>query len=87
MHKENNAMCVNFINGLFSVERLLECIHKEAESRIFFYANHAIKIRNYGSVVIASPDTDIVVSALHHFCKVKYFDLEELWFVSGQGNS
>ena len=27
LHKENNAMCVNFVNGLVSVERLLECIH------------------------------------------------------------
>ena len=34
----------------------------------------AIKIGNFGSVVIASSDTDI-------------FDLEELWFVSGRGNS
>ena len=52
-----------------------------------FPANHAIKIRNYESVVIASSGTDIFVSALHHFCKLKYFDLEELWFVSGRGNS
>ena len=50
----------------------------------FFHANHAIKIGNYGSVVTASPDTDIFVSALYH---LKYFDLEELWFVSGWGNS
>ena len=34
----------------------------------------AIKIGNFGSVAIASSDTDI-------------FDLEELWFVSGRGNS
>ena len=53
----------------------------------FFHGNHAVKIGNYGSVVIASPDTDIFVSALHHFYKLKYFDLEELWFVSGRGNS
>ena len=52
-----------------------------------FHANHTIKIRNYGSVVIASLDTDIFVSAINHFYKLKYFDLEELWFVSGQGNS
>ena len=25
LHKENFAMCVSFINGLVSVERLLEC--------------------------------------------------------------
>ena len=86
-HKENDGMCVSFVNGLISVERLLEWIHEKADDRIFFHANHAIKIGNYGSVVIASRDTDIFVSALHHFCKLKYLDLEELWFVSGQGNS
>ena len=31
--------------------------------------------------------THIFVSALHHFCKLKYFDLEELQFVSGRGDS
>ena len=82
-HKENNAMCVSFVNGLVSIERLLECIHEEADDQFFFLANHAMKSGNYGSVVIASPDTDIFPSALHHFCKLKYFDLEELWFVSG----
>ena len=61
-HKENDAMCVSSVNGLVSVERLLECTHKEADGRIPFYANHAIKIKNYGSVVIASSDTDIVWS-------------------------
>ena len=65
----------------------MECTHEEADNRIFFHANHAIKIENYGSVVIACPDTDIFVSAPHHFCKLKYFDLEELWFVSVRGNS
>ena len=79
-HKENNMMCVSFVNGLVSVERLLECTHEEADDRIFFHANQAIKIGSYGSVVIASPDTDIFVSALYHLCKLKYFDLEELWF-------
>ena len=79
--------CVSFVYRLVSVERLLEYTHKEANDQFFFHANHAIKTRNYGSVVIASHDTDIFVSALHHFCKLKYFDLEELWFVSGWGNS
>ena len=80
-------MYVSFVNGLVSVERLLECTHEDADDRIFFHKNQAIKIGNYGSVVIASSDTDIFVSAFYHFCKLKYFDLEELWFVSGRGNS
>ena len=46
-----------------------------------------MSIENYGSVVIASADTDIFVPTLHHFFNLKYFDLEELSFVSGWGNS
>ena len=82
-HKENDAMCVRFVMDWL----VLKCYWNadaEADDRFFFHANHAIKIGNSGSVVIASPDTDIFVSALYH---LKYFDLEELWFVSGWGNS
>ena len=43
-HKENDVMCVSFVNGLVSVDRLLECTHEEAENRIFFHANHEAKI-------------------------------------------
>ena len=82
LNKESDGMCVSFVNGLVSVERLLECTPEEADDRFFFHANHAIKVGNYGSVVIASPDTYIFVFALHHFCKLKYFDMEELSFVS-----
>ena len=32
LHKESNGMCVSFANGLVSVERLLECTHKEADN-------------------------------------------------------
>ena len=89
-HKENDAMCVSFVNVLVSVERSLECTltKREGDNRIFFHENHhAIKIGNYRSVGIASPETDIFVSAIHHFCKLNCFDLEKLWFVSGQANS
>ena len=65
----------------------MKCTHEQAADPTFFYANHAIKIGNYRSIVIASPDIDIFVSALHHFCKLKYFDVEELWFVSARRNS
>ena len=53
----------------------------------FFPCKPRNKDRNCESVAIASPDTYIFVSTLHHFCNSKYFDLEQLWFVSGQGNS
>ena len=50
-------MCVSVVNGLVNVEMLLECTYEEADDLIFFHANLAIKIVNYGSVVIPSPDT------------------------------
>ena len=65
----------------------MKCTHEQAADPTFFHANHAVKIGNYVSFVIASPDIDIFVSALHHFCKRKYFDVEELWFVSARRNS
>ena len=57
-------MYVSFVNGLVSVERLLECTHEDADDRIFFHKNQAIKIGNYGSVVIASSDTYICIRIL-----------------------
>ena len=32
LHKGNDAMCVSFVNGLVSVERLLRCSHEEADN-------------------------------------------------------
>ena len=65
-HKKSDMMCVSFVNGLVSVERLQKCTHEEADDQIFFHASHAIKVENYGSVIMASPDTDTFVSLLHH---------------------
>ena len=87
-HKESDAMCYSIINSSVNTERLLECSHEEADDRIFFHVNHAIKVGRNTSVVIASPDTDMFVAATHHFNILKkYFALEELWFVSGRSGS
>ena len=69
------------------MERLLECSHEEADDRIMFHVNHAVKIGNFRSIAIASPDTDVLVAAIHHYNKFIYFDLEELWFISGKSES
>ena len=75
------------MNDSVSIERLLECSHEEADDRILFHVNHAIKIGNFRSIAIASPDTDVLVAAIHHYKKFIYFDLEELWFTSGKSDS
>ena len=78
-HKEDSDICLSFTsNGSFSVERLLQCTHEEADDRVFFHVNHAVKVGYYRSIVIASADTDIFVSATYHFSNMKSDDLDEL---------
>ena len=67
--------CVSLINGFVTEERLLECTHEEADDRIFFHANHAIKVGRYSSVVIASPD--------RYFCCSYTFQQTELFQFRG----
>ena len=86
-HKENDAICLSHTNGLITKERLLQCYHEEADDRIFFHANHAVRVGEYKSVVLATDDTDIFVCATQHFSKLQTFDLEELWCVSGPASS
>ena len=75
------------MNHSVSMERLLECSHEEADDRIMLHVNHAVKIGNFCSTAIASPDTGVLVAAIHHYNKFIYFHLEELWSVSGKSES
>ena len=86
-HCEDETMCIGTVNGSCYVEQLLQCFHEEADDRIMFHLNHAVKIFKFYSVVIASLDTDIFACALHHFSQLVYFGLNEFWFVSGRRNS
>ena len=79
--------CVSFVNGLVSVERLLEGTHEEANDLIFFRCKRRSKDRKLWKCCYCISWHRYICTSLHHFCKLKYFDLEELWFVSGQGNS
>ena len=86
-HREGDTLCFSVCNGAVTAERLLHCSYEEADDRILFHVNHAVKVGRFDSVTIASPDTDVFVSAIHHFSKLMYFDLQELWFISGRSES
>ena len=86
-HEENPDICMSFSGGSFTRERLLTCTHEEADDRIFFHAHHATRVGYCRSVVIASADTDIFVSAAFHYSYLKSIDLMELWIVSGCGTN
>ena len=64
-HKENADICLSYSDGSFRVDRLLECTHEEADDRVFFHANHAVKVGYYRSIVI-----------VYCFCNTPLFGLE-----------
>ena len=70
---------LNTLTTLNTKERLLSCTHEEADDRIFFHVHHATRVGYCGSIVIASADTDIFVSAAFHYSYLKSIDLKELW--------
>ena len=54
---EDETLYIGIVNGSCHVEQLLHFSHEEGDDRIMFYLNHAVKISNFCSVVITSPDT------------------------------
>ena len=68
-------------------EPLLRCFHEEADDRIMYHLSHAVKMDKYRSVIISSPDTDVLVCAIYNFSKLLYFGLAEFWFITGKRNS
>ena len=86
-HKEDETRCFSLCNRTVKAEPLLKRTHEEADDRVLFHVNHAVNVGRFGSVVVASSDTDIFVSAAHHFNKLMYNDLQELWLISGRSES
>ena len=78
--KENDAIWVSFVNGLVSAERLLERTQEEPDDQFFFFMQTTQQKSEIIEVLLLHLLTDIFLSTLHHFCKLKYFDLEKLWF-------
>ena len=56
-HSEDKTLCIGIVNGSCYVQRLLQCSREEADDRVTFYLNHAVKISKFCSIVIASLDT------------------------------
>ena len=77
--KDDIASSVMIANGEVSFQPLLKCDHQEADDRLLFHANHALKINNYKKLIIASPDTDVLINVTQHFSCWIFSDVKELW--------
>ena len=63
----------------------MKCGHEEADNRILFHINHAIKDENYKRIIVASPDTDVFVSCLFHLTRWMYMGVSDMWILCGRG--
>lgn len=65
---------------------LLNSNHEEADTRMILhaiYANDQFKLKEVqGRIIIKSPDTDVLVLAIHHFPKMS--NTSELWIETGR---
>ena len=86
-HKEDESLCLKVSDSGVLVEPLLWCSHEEADDRILFHFSHGVKVGKFTSVLIASPDTDVLVSSIYQFGQLIYFDLKKLWFITGRSSS
>ena len=64
----------------------LRCEHEEADDRLMLHIDDAVRA-GYEKITIASPDTDIFVTALYHYTKWMYVNLQELWMFCGKGET
>ena len=77
-HPDDITGCLRITGESVVQHRSLKYDHQEADDRMMFHANHAIKVENYKNFVIASRDTDVFVRALYHFGGWTYSRLKEL---------
>ena len=82
--RDGITSCIMISNGIASSQQLLKCDHEEADDAMLFHEDHAIKIENFKQIIIVSPDTDVLVSAVHHFSCWVFSDLKELWIIGGK---
>ena len=57
----------------------LKCSYDEADDRIMFHLNHAVKTEHFSFAHVASGDTDIFVCLMYHHLNWQLYGLQELW--------
>ena len=66
---------------------VLKCEHEKADDRIIFHLHHLVtKVHEVNTIVVATEDTDVVVSLLYHYGESwANMGLKHLWLNKGSG--
>ena len=82
--RQYNISCVKVCGGHTSIQRILKSFCKEADDCMLVHVNHAVKVKKFQKVTVASLDTDVFVNLVYHFTRWIYADMEQFWIISGK---
>ena len=72
--------CFKLMNGTTTDIPELMCSYDEADDRIMFHLNHAVKREHFSFAHVMTADTDIFVCLMYHFLNWRMHGLQDLWF-------
>ena len=78
-HVNDIDQCYQLMNGIVTKVPALKCSFDEADDRIMFHLNHAVKTEHFSFVHVVSADTDIFVCLMYHYLSWNMYGLQELW--------
>ena len=74
--------CIKVVNGTSSSTRILKCSFDEADDRLMYHLNHAVKADRFKVAHVMTSDTDIFVNLMYHLRDWKTHGLDKVWFHS-----
>ena len=77
---ENENVCSKIVNGNVSTVQCLECFYDEADDRLMYHLNNAVKCDHVEVAHILTGDTDIYVNLMYNFSEWSEYGLNEIWF-------
>ena len=78
-HEDGLNKCYKLVNGTMFDVPSLSCTYDEADDRIMYHLNQAVRTEEYEYAHIASVDTDIFVCLMYYHLNWRKFSLQELW--------
>ena len=87
-HEDDTGKCMLVQSEVVITIPELSCSHEEADDRILFHIQHITNDRtDISSIVVATEDTDVIVSLLYHQLEsFKNKSLLSLWLNKGSGS-
>ena len=78
-HVADKNICYKLVNGKLTDVPALKSSYDEADDRLIYHLNHAVRTDNISCAHVVSSDTDIFVSLMYHILTWSRYGLQEVW--------